>query len=288
MPTFVVDLGNTRLKAGLFDGGLLQAMVSFSHDVLENGTERAELARFLSQGLVFAAEPGAAAISPESGAVAGEFFHVLSLISPETVLPLLLFSSVVALEPEFLDWLRNYSRLTLLEPELKLPFENLYASPLSLGSDRTAAVAGAISLYPGRDVLVINAGTAITYEFLNRTGQYLGGAISPGIQMRYKALHTFTSRLPLLELDEKTPDLIGNDTISAIRSGVQLNTLFEVSAVIGNYRKVYGEDLTICICGGDSKTFVSQLKSSIFADHLAWQPDLVLIGLNKILTFNNA
>lgn len=279
-----IDLGNTRLKAGFFIGDRLVSVKIFSHDALEEGDERQRLSVFIWQNCT-----SAQADSPDNHKVT-----ILPSTSSKDSQPLaclpvkLIISSVIKVKAEFMNWLKAQANVFLLDQQMALPFVNLYQSPLSLGSDRVAAVAGALSLYRGKDVLIINAGTAITYEFLNHKGEYLGGSISPGIHMRYLALHTFTSRLPLLKLDENIPELIGTDTVSAIRSGVQLNTLFELKEVINNYRNLYGDYLTICICGGDSKTFVTQLKNSIFADHLAWQPDLVLIGLNQILTFNNA
>ena len=279
-----IDLGNTRLKAGFFIGNRLVSVAIFNHDVLEEGDERKKLTFFINQ------DPNSllSKTSDNQTVDTSTLTNAGDTLSFAPVIIKLIISSVIKLQEEFMQWLDRQARVYKLDHHMALPFINLYQSPMSLGSDRIAAVAGALSLYQGKDVLIINAGTAITYEFLNYKGEYLGGSISPGIHMRYMALHTFTSRLPLLELDENIPDLIGTDTVSSIRSGVQLNTLFELKEVITNYRHLYGKHLTICICGGDSKTFVTQLKNSIFADHLAWQPDLVLIGLNQILTFNNA
>lgn len=279
-----IDLGNTRLKAGFFIGNRLVSVATFSHNVLEEGDERKRLSFFINQNhnSLISKKPDNQTVDLSTSTNEGDNLP----LTPVTIK--LIISSVIKVQEEFRLWLDKQALVYGLDHQMALPFNNLYQSPMSLGSDRIAAVAGALSLYQGKDVLIINAGTAITYEFLTNKGEYLGGSISPGIHMRYMALHTFTSRLPLLELDENIPELIGTDTVSSIRSGVQLNTLFELNGVINSYRNLYGEYLTICICGGDSKTFVTQLKNSIFADHLAWQPDLVLIGLNQILTFNNA
>ena len=279
-----IDLGNTRLKVGFFIGNRLVSVTKFSHVALEEGDERHRLALFIKQNSI-SSHPNT---SGNQDLNYSPLTNVRDTQSFASVPIKLIISSVIKLKAEFMTWLKGQSSVYLLDHYMALPFVNLYQSPLSLGSDRIAAVAGALSLYLGKDVLIINAGTAITYEFLNHKGEYLGGSISPGLNMRYMALHTFTSRLPLVELDENLPELIGTDTVSAIRSGVQLNTLFEIKEVINAYRNLYGENLSICMCGGDSKTFVTQLKNSIFADHLELQPDLVLIGLNQILTFNNA
>jgi type III pantothenate kinase len=148
-----------------------------------------------------------------------------------------------------------------------------------LENDRLAAAIAGATLYPGSNVLVIQAGTCITYEFINAQGEYIGGAISPGIQMRYKAMNTFTGKLPLIE-HKKFDGLIGQTTEESILSGVNNGILAEVDGIINAYKSQY-PDLTIILSGGDADFFVKQLKNSIFA-----VPNIVLKGLNIILDFN--
>jgi len=168
-----------------------------------------------------------------------------------------------------------------LESKTPLPFKNSYATPETLGKDRIAAVAGAQSLYPEQDVLVIDAGTSITYDLLTAKGEYLGGGISPGLQMRFDALHTLTSKLPLVEANyNKEINLIGNSTKKSILTGVQNGVLQEVDGIIERYQSDF-PGLKIIICGGDNKYFDKYLKNNIFA-----APNLVLQGLINILQFN--
>ena len=132
---------------------------------------------------------------------------------------------------------------------------------------------------PETDILVIDAGTAITYDIITAEGNYLGGGISPGITMRYKALHTFTGRLPLLDYYEDA-QLIGDDTASSIHSGVLNGALAEMEGIIQSYQLVYPA-LKIILTGGDHNYFDKRLKIKTFA-----APNLVLEGLNLILIFN--
>lgn len=167
-----------------------------------------------------------------------------------------------------------------LNKDTPLPIRNHYKSPHSLGSDRIAAACGAFHLYPNENILVIDAGTALTYEFINNQGEYLGGAITPGITMRFKALHKFTSKLPLVDSNIATAPLIGNTTESCIQSGV-LNGIFaEADGIIDRYKQYY-TNLQVILTGGDTKHFDKNLKNSIFA-----APFLVEIGLNRILHYN--
>lgn len=167
----------------------------------------------------------------------------------------------------------------LLNPSLKLPFNTQYQTPKSLGNDRLAAIAGAYSLYPNTDVLVIDAGTAITFDLLIRDKGYLGGAISPGIEMRYKALHEFTDKLPLLSI-QKIQGLIGNSTDESIAKGVQNGVIFEIEGYLTKIGEKYPQ-LTVLLTGGDAQFFDNKLKKTIFV-----VPNLTLLGLNLILNHN--
>jgi type III pantothenate kinase len=162
---------------------------------------------------------------------------------------------------------------------LPLPIKIRYATPHTLGVDRMAAACGAVELFPEQNTLVIDAGTCINYEFVDAQANYHGGAISPGIEMRFKAMNTFTARLPLVSLN-KEADLIGNSTERCMQSGVMNGVLGEVEGMIQRYQDKYPE-LKVVLCGGDAPLFENRLKPTIFA-----APDLVLMGLNRILRYN--
>ncbi len=166
-----------------------------------------------------------------------------------------------------------------LDHTTPLPFVNDYATPETLGLDRLAAVAGAGQLFPETNCLVIDLGTCITYELLTAEGRYEGGAISPGLMMRFKAIHQFTARLPLVEINP-APQLIGRSTVSCIQSGVVNGLRAEINGIISEYESKY-DRLQIIMCGGDMKYFENTVKGPIFA-----APELVLRGLNRILLHN--
>ena len=169
--------------------------------------------------------------------------------------------------------------LLQLDSTTPLPIKNLYETPQTLGYDRIAAVVGAYQNFPGRDILVIDAGTCITYEFIDSLGQYHGGNISPGVQMRFKALHQFTSKLPLISAEGRMTQL-GKNTETAIRMGVLQGVEYEMLGYIETMRHKYPE-LLVFLTGGDEFSFDTNLKSIIFADRF-----LVLKGLNRILNYN--
>lgn len=160
-----------------------------------------------------------------------------------------------------------------------LPYKNLYHTPESLGNDRIAGIAGAYNRFPGANVLVIDLGTAITYDLITSNGEYKGGNISPGLVTRFNALHSFTSRLPLLGKADVQIDL-GTDTRSAIIAGVQNGILYEINGYI-EHNSTEFPDLVIILTGGDADFFANKLKKPIFVD-----PNLILSGLNAILEYN--
>ncbi len=161
-----------------------------------------------------------------------------------------------------------------------IPIKNSYSTKETLGPDRLAAAVGAYTLYPNSNVLAIGCGTAITYDFVTSQGEYLGGAISPGINIRFKALNHFTAKLPLVEIDENFP-ILANSTQGSIISGVQNGTIFEIDGYI-NALSQNISDFKVILTGGDANFFVGKLKNSIFV-----HPNLVLIGLNRILYHND-
>jgi len=189
-----------------------------------------------------------------------------------------ILSSVKIINDEFSEVINEFNAIVLSE-KISLPIVNNYINPSSLGKDRLAAVVGASVLYPQKDVLVFDSGTCLTIDFINSDKEYVGGRISPGIEMRYNALHTFTDKLPLIK-SEKRGLVIGNDTRTSIISGVQQGILAEVKTIISEY-KSQNTDTVFVFTGGDSFYFEKALKNSIFVI-----PNLVLIGLNEILDYN--
>ncbi len=167
-----------------------------------------------------------------------------------------------------------------LKSETPLPIKNSYNTKETLGKDRIAAVVGAFDLFPNRNILVIDAGTAITYDIITAEGKYLGGNISPGIEMRYKALNHYTGKLPKIEIAESNK-LFGTTTEQAIRAGVQNGTVFEVDATITSFNEFYN-NLKVIITGGNADFFDKKLKNSFFVHY-----NLTSIGLNRILDYNN-
>ncbi|PTM10212.1 MAG: type III pantothenate kinase [Bacteroidetes bacterium] len=190
-----------------------------------------------------------------------------------------IISSVGSVSIEDLEQLKNQFKLLILKSSTKIPFENCYETPSTLGVDRIALVSASVNKYSDKNVLIIDAGTCITYDFITNDNKYLGGAISPGIRMRYNSLHNLTANLPLL--DTKPPkNLIGNSTNESIHSGIINGILKELDGIVSDYEKKY-QDLTVILTGGDTKFLSKQLKSSIFANS-----NFLLEGLNFILEFN--
>jgi type III pantothenate kinase len=236
-----VDIGNTRTKAAVFQG----------HAILKT---------FVIENINFNEE-------------------IENIISTHQI-EYLVMSSVADIETKQLKNIQKLVTLFTVSAEAKLPFENLYGTPKTLGIDRVALVAAASTLFPNQNCLVIDAGTCITYDFLTSDNEYLGGAIAPGLEMRYKSLHTFTAKLPKLSI--KVPDnSTGKSTDESIHSGVVFGIIHEIEGVINQYRQNYS-DLTVVLTGGDSNFLSKQLKSGIFANQ-----NFLVVGLNEILILNH-
>lgn len=191
-----------------------------------------------------------------------------------------IISSVGKLNKKDINAIDKYFNLTVLNFKTKLPFKNLYETPNTLGVDRIALVSASVNQFPCNNALIIDAGTCITYDFVTSENEYLGGAISPGLRMRYKALNNLTANLPLLDT-EIPDDIIGGSTKSSIHSGVVNGVLKEMDGIIEAYAEKYS-DLTVILTGGDADFLSKQLKSSIFANS-----NFLLEGLNYILQFNS-
>lgn len=177
------------------------------------------------------------------------------------------------------DELQNKLPTIIMDHLTPTPLINLYQSPESLGPDRIAAAVCGASMFPAKNVLVVQAGTCITYEMVSKNNEYLGGSIAPGIDMRLKALNTFTSKLPLVRKTEPV-DLTGNNTTNAILSGVLLGCRAETDGMIDKYKENF-TDLMVVLGGGDRFFFDKTLKNRIFA-----VANVVLRGLNLILEYN--
>lgn len=240
MSNLVIDIGNTRTKAAVFRNDEMTEHLVWSQ------CRREEISEVLANHRVENV--------------------ILSVVGPP-------------MEPTLRQWLAAQVRFIELTPEVHLPFQNLYGTPSTLGKDRVAAVAGALARFPGQNCLVIDAGTCITYDVLTAEGAYLGGNISPGIAMRFKALPAFTAALPLVA-QGPVEDPVGSSTETAIRNGVQWGVLWEMEGMIAAMQQRLN-DLNVVLTGGDADFFVKNLKSRIFAN-----AHLVLEGLNKILNYN--
>jgi type III pantothenate kinase len=166
-----------------------------------------------------------------------------------------------------------------LSHETPLPIVVDYRTPETLGRDRMAAAVGANSLFPQEGNIVIDAGTCITYDFIDRNGHFLGGNIAPGIRMRLRAMHDYTANLPLAD-PEIPEDILGKTTLQALQNGAIRGTIYEIETFISQIRAKYG-DLRVILTGGDANYFADYFNSKIFVVQ-----NLVLIGLNKILQHN--
>ena len=192
-----------------------------------------------------------------------------------------IISSVVNYSREIIDYLGNlYHPCIELDQSTSIPLVNRYRTPETLGYDRIAAAVGAYTIYPETNVLVIDAGTAITYDIVTSEGEFIGGNISPGLEIRFKSLNKYTTRLPHLERPDEKPPLVGSSTKEAIQSGIVNGLLFEMDGFIETISQEYPQ-LQVVLTGGDANYFVGKLKSSIFVDL-----NLNLIGLNRILEHN--
>ncbi|MFA6923488.1 MAG: type III pantothenate kinase [Bacteroidales bacterium] len=191
----------------------------------------------------------------------------------------IIISSVVGESEIFIKSFIKRNKIIKLETKTKLPVKNLYKTPETLGKDRIASVVGANFIFPKKNILVIDIGTCIKYDLINSKNEYLGGNISPGFDMRLKALHNFTAQLPLVKRKEIN-NLLGDTTETSILTGVFNGIKAEVDGIIEKYKMKF-RDLKIILTGGDIIIFDNRIKNSIFAE-----PNLVLKGLNIILRFN--
>jgi len=235
-----IDAGNTRIKLGIFENNELQEVQVFPSSPVQN-----------------------------------IYTHLAPYHFDQCII-----SSVIALPAHISSYFKMKSnRMVVLDEKTPLPIVNKYKTPNTIGKDRIALAAGGAGKYPGKDVLVISAGTCITYNFVTAKGAFMGGAISPGMQMRLKAMHEFTDGLPLIEI-ENNPGLIENTTSGSMHSGVINGIKFEIEGFITDLKKNH-KNCEVILSGGDSRYLADKL--SVQTDI---EPDLALMGLNLILRFN--
>ncbi len=234
----VLDIGNTAVKYALFEGN-----------------------RIMLNGIV------------NGNDVNG----ILSDVNRYTVQKAII--SAVSALPKDLDMLlQKAGSYFFFDENTPVPIRNAYETPATLGRDRLANACAAHEIFPDSDVLVIDAGTCLKFDVLTANGVYLGGAISPGLMMRFQALHHYTENLPLLQ-PVTSPGLTGSSTQASIQSGVVNGMIAEIEGVVRQYQVLYPR-LELVITGGDAAFFLNHLKSRIFAD-----PLLTLKGLHTILLF---
>lgn len=238
--TLCFDFGNTRLKCAVFIGAELSEVITLENDHSQTISE-----------LIRVYQPGKA-----------------------------LLSSVIHHNPQMEKMLTDACLFHKLDHQSKLPVTTPVGKPETIGADRLAMVVAANAAYPEQHNLVIGLGTAITYNFINRKKEFLGGGISPGMEMRFKSLNAFTAKLPLVKFDWNFP-LVGYDTRTNILSGVILGMAKEIDGTIDEYHSRYG-NLNVLLTGGNSAYFAQRLKNKIFADL-----NLIFKGLYAISELNN-
>lgn len=237
----VIDIGNTRTKFSVFNRG--EILITVPVDKMLPG-------------------------------------HIDVLKNEYPELKKVILCSVKDYSPELREALGNRFQVFMeLNEKTPLPVKNCYETPETLGKDRIAAIVGAFDLYPATNILVIDAGTAITYDIIDENGKYLGGNISPGIDMRFKALNQFTGKLPLVK-QQNYDRLFGTSTETALLAGVQNGVVFEVDRAIEAFKEFY-KNLKVIITGGNAEFFDKKLKNSFFVNF-----NLTALGLNRILEYN--
>ena len=221
-----IDVGNTRIKGAVFEGDKLLEKFTFDKENFnENILKIIEYFPSVSDIVV--------------ATVADIDFNALSDLAPNVAI--------------------HY-----IDHETVFPFDNKYATPKTLGIDRMVLAAGATLQFPGMNRLIIDAGTCVTYDFVDAEDNYLGGAISPGLRLRYESLHNFTSKLPLLQLS-MPEKFIGDQTTAAIHSGVVNGLVYEINGFIDEYEAL-GKKIIIILTGGDADFLAKRLKNTIFAN----------------------
>ncbi|MDB5251441.1 MAG: type pantothenate kinase [Flaviaesturariibacter sp.] len=240
--TLCLDFGNTRLKAALFSNGALQELVFLRAD-----------------------------------AAAADLAAVLEAHHPDSSI----LSSVIDHDQAIEALLAERTSFHKLSNLSSLGFSIPVGKPETMGADRIAVAAAAVHFFPGRNNLAITLGTCITFNFINSRHEFLGGSISPGMEMRFRAMHDYTARLPLVSGTWNVP-LVGYDTATNLQSGVVLGMAKEIDGIVEAYETRYG-NFNVLLTGGDLGILAPHLKKEIFAD-----PELIFKGLYAISQLNPA
>jgi type III pantothenate kinase len=235
----VIDVGNTRIKCALFERNRSLNTFIFFKNELQKS--------------------------------------ILEILEKYKKISNIIVSSVGKLEKKDFNFIKK--DIFFITNEIQFPFKNLYETPKTLGIDRMVLATGAVLQFPNQNRLVIDAGTCITYDFINIENQYLGGAISPGILLRYESLHNYTAKLPLLTI-ENPEKLIGNSTLESIHSGVINGLTNEIDGFIDQYKEQYS-NFIIILTGGDADFLAKRLKNIIFANS-----NFLLESLNQTYQYN--
>ena len=190
-----------------------------------------------------------------------------------------IISSVVHQNVVVENWLREHTFFIPLNYKTLIPIQNDYKTPQTLGNDRLAAAVGAFALYPNENCLIVDAGTCMTYEFIDAKGSYKGGTISPGMTMRFRSMNEFTAKLPLIE-KQRLESFIGFNTETSMRTGAQLGLCLEIEGFYKLYQRKFGQ-IRLILTGGDAEIIAQHLEEKAIINR-----EIVLIGLNKILDYN--
>ena len=241
MTTLCLDFGNTRQKLALFEGNELKEVIVLRDDSLQH----------------------------------------LTAILDETKPQRSILSSVIHHAAGVEELLQERTAFHKLTHVSKLPFTIAVGKPETMGADRVAIAAAAVSLFPAQHNLAIGLGTCITFNFISQEARFMGGSISPGMEMRFQAMHQFTAKLPLVKAHWNVP-LIGYDTATNLQSGVVLGMAKEMDGIIDAYKEKFG-NFNALLTGGDTHLFEPHLKNKIFAD-----PHLIFKGLYAISQYNSA
>jgi type III pantothenate kinase len=205
--------------------------------------------------------------------------ELLNLLTKFDKVQVIIIASVGKIQKEDLIDVAKNIKLVFITKEFHFPFNNLYKTPLTLGIDRMVLTAGATLYFPKKNCLIIDVGTCITYDFIDENSNYLGGAISPGIRLRYESLHNYTTKLPLLAKSQPE-NFIGNSTKNSIHSGVVNGVVHEIEGFINTYSNNY-KNFIIILTGGDTEFLAKRFKNTIFANS-----NFLLESLNQIYLYN--
>ncbi len=237
-----IDVGNTRIKGAVFEDYILLETFVFLDDTL--------------------------------------FENLTSIFEKYPACTDLIMASVGNIDVSVLQLFQSKILIHLISHQDEFPFQNHYKTPATLGVDRMVLAAGAVLEFPEQNRLVIDAGTCVTYDFIDAENNYLGGAISPGIRLRYESLHSHTAKLPLLH-QEYPEDFIGNSTIASIHSGIVRGIIHEINGFVAQYGQRYPKFIII-LTGGDADFLANRLKNTIFANS-----NFLLESLNRIFHYKN-